>query len=51
MRAVIPAVGNAIVFLRMPIVHLITVLLVPALLGAWWLLRIWRPRHPEPGPP
>lgn len=49
-RAVIPAVGNAIVFLRMPIVHLITVLLVPALLAVWWLLRIWRPRHPEPGP-
>jgi signal peptidase len=49
-RAVIPAVGNAIVFLRTPTVHLITVLLVPALLAAWWLLRIWRPRHPEPGP-
>lgn len=40
-RFSVPGVGRAIVWLRSPAVRRLTVLLVPALLVAVWLIRIW----------
>ena len=39
--------GHAIVALRDPLVHKLTVLLLPALLALYGLARIWRPRPDE----
>ena len=38
----IPMLGRAIVVLREPLAHKLTVLLLPALLALYWLLGIWR---------
>jgi signal peptidase I len=47
-RFSIPGVGWMIVWLRQPLVQRITVLGLPCLLAAWWLLVIWRrPRSGE----
>jgi signal peptidase len=43
----IPLLGHAIVALRDPLVHKLTVLLLPALLALYGLLRIWRRRPDE----
>jgi signal peptidase I len=43
----IPLAGHAIVALRDPLVHKLTVLLLPALLALYGLGRIWRPRRAE----
>lgn len=43
----IPLGGRAIVALRDPLVHKLTVLLLPALLALYGLGRIWRPRRAE----
>jgi len=44
----IPMLGRAIVALRDPLVHKLTVLLLPALLALYGLARIWR-RRPDEG--
>jgi len=44
----IPMLGHAIVALRDPLVHKLTVLLLPALLALYGLAQIWRPR-PDQG--
>ena len=44
---VIPKAGYAIGWLRSPIVHAVTVLLIPAALAALALLAIWRPGVPR----
>jgi signal peptidase len=46
-RFVIPKLGWLIIWLRQPLAQSISVLLLPMLLAAWWLVRIWRPR-PQP---
>ena len=38
----IPSLGRAIVVLREPLAHKLTVLLLPALLALYWLAGIWR---------
>ena len=43
----IPLVGHAIVALREPLVHKLTVLLLPVLLALYGLARIWRRRPDE----
>ena len=43
----IPMMGRAIVALRDPLVHKLTVLLLPVLLALYGLGRIWRPRRAE----
>jgi signal peptidase len=40
---VVPKVGYAVVWLRSPVVHVLTVVVVPAALAALTLLSIWRP--------
>jgi signal peptidase len=44
MRAVIPDLGTAIHDLRMPIAHILTLLMAPIIIVALLLVRIWRPR-------
>jgi signal peptidase I len=47
-RFSIPRVGWVIVWLRQPLIQRITVLAIPCLLAAWWLIGIWRrPRRGE----
>lgn len=48
-RAVVPVLGAVVRWFRTPIVHLVTVLVVPALLAMVWLADIWRPRRRLPG--
>ena len=38
----LPSLGRAIVVLREPLAHKLTVLLLPALLALYWLVGIWR---------
>jgi signal peptidase len=47
MRAVVPAVGDAITALRDPLVNRVLVYGAPALLAGWMLLAIWRPARDE----
>jgi signal peptidase len=42
-RAVVPSLGNAILFLRTPVLRTVLVYAVPALLAGWLILTIWRP--------
>jgi signal peptidase I len=44
-RTVIPGLGTAIRWLRSPVVHRVTVFMVPAFLAMLWLADIWRPRR------
>lgn len=46
----IPHAGWIVIWLRQPLAQRLTVLVLPCLLAAWWLLRIWRPR-PEADAP
>ena len=46
-RFVVPGAGRVIIWLRQPLVHLISVLVLPTTLALWWLIRIWRPRSPS----
>lgn len=45
----VPMVGQAIHWLRQPLVHRISVFVVPAMLAGLWLVDIWRP-DPEAAP-
>jgi signal peptidase len=47
-RRVVPHAGQLVVWLREPVVHDLTVFLVPFLLGLAWIRRIWR-EPPESG--
>ena len=49
-RLVIPKLGWLIIWMRQPLAQHLSVLVIPFLLAAWWLLRIWRPR-PTPTAP
>jgi signal peptidase len=50
-RAVIPGAGTALAAVRAPWLKRITMLVVPFLLAATWLVQIWRPSTPaEPEP-
>jgi len=46
-RYVVPVLGKAIHWLRLPIVHTVTVLVLPLLVALWWVIGIWR----DPGDP
>jgi signal peptidase len=46
-RVVVPRAGQAIVWLRQPLVHYLTLFLVPILLALVWIVRIWREPEPE----
>ncbi len=41
-RAVVPQIGGAIHWLRGRSIHILGVLVLPALLLAWWVVNIWR---------
>ena len=47
-RYSVPYVGQMINWLRQPVVHRITVMVVPALLAVVWLVDIWRPEPEMP---
>lgn len=49
-RLVIPTLGWLIIWMRQPLAQHLSVIVIPFLLAAWWLLRIWRPR-PTPTAP
>lgn len=44
---VVPLVGNALHWLRLPLIHRVTVLVLPVLVALWWVIGIWRD---DPGP-
>jgi signal peptidase I len=46
-RAVLPAVGHAIEWLRTPVVAKALVYVAPALLAGWLILSIWRPTEDD----
>ena len=41
-RYVVPGLGHAIHWLRLPMVHTVTVLVLPLLVALWWIVGIWR---------
>lgn len=45
---VIPKLGWLIMWLRQPLIQHLTVIVLPMLLAATWLLRIWRPNRHVP---
>lgn len=49
-RTHVPKLGLAILWLRSPLFHYLTVLLIPALLAAYGLTRIWRTPTPPAAP-
>jgi signal peptidase len=49
-RMVVPYAGRLIVWLRSPVVHYLTLFVLPFLLALVWVVRIWRdPEGPEAG--
>jgi signal peptidase len=51
-RYVVPRLGLALQWLRRPVVHTTTVLVIPGLLALTWIVGIWRGDRtsPDPGP-